>query len=236
MKTLVKNSLACFLGFSVATTVTVMASTESKMTKPVIVSVIDDRSQGEFTTTVDVLFKNQVGGCKWCEIKNRSPYDKNGQFDRANLAQQIKVSSQDSALIYLSWNERVAADTQEITDAIKEAISKGVMVVGDAGVSRPNEPTHNLARTVLGQIPDVLIVGELVEKERLLTDSYFGPEMLTALRTPKEYWGQNLAGAYFASRLVENINKRSATDWLAHFKSAKAKSRKLWPSVEDLVQ
>lgn len=212
------------------------ASSDNKMAKPVILSVIDDRSKSDFETTVDVLFKNQVGACKWCDIRNRSPYDVSGNFDRSKLADQIKLAGQDSTLVYLSWNERFGTDNQEVADAIKAMVQKGVIVVGDAGLSKSNEPTHSLSKTVLGQIPDVLIVGELVEKERLLTDSYFGPEMLTALRTPKEYWGQNLAGAYFASRLVENINKRSSSDWLAHFKSAKARSRKLWPSVEDLVK
>ena len=91
-----------------------------------------------------------------------------------------------------------------------------------------------LSRTVNGQVPDIVIIGELTEKERLLARSYFGPEMLTALKPPKDYVGQGYSSLFFVSKLATSWNRKSASaDWLSSFKSTKSRSRKIWPDLGD---
>jgi hypothetical protein len=107
------------------------------------------------------------------------------------------------------------------------------VVVAAAGSPPTTESSSPLSRTVFGQVHDAVIIGELGDRERLLPTGFYGPEMLTAIRPPKET-GEGYSAMIFVANLAENWPKRSPQDWVEHFKSKKSKSRKLWMGLNDL--
>jgi hypothetical protein len=111
-------------------------------------------------------------------------------------------------------------------------VESGKLIVSPTGFPADKEISAPLNKTVLGQIPKILIIGEMNEKERLLPKSFYGPEMLTALRLPKDL-PEGIAPLMFASRLAENYKKHSHEEWLELLKNKKQKSRKIWPDLGD---
>ena len=207
-------------------------STKSELSKPLVLAVIDKESKPNFDSKVGPLFKDQMSVCSWCEIKNFTPYNSEGQMQAADLAKQLELAGTQASFIFIRWNMPMADTYAPIVEALKKLTASGVVVVGSAGASS-SEVTVPLSRTVLGQDPDVLIIGELAERDRLLANSYFGPEMLTALRPPKDLMGQGYSSIFFASKLATNWNKKTSGDWVSYLKSTKSKSRKLWPDLND---
>jgi hypothetical protein len=112
-------------------------------------------------------------------------------------------------------------------------VNAGFVVIATTGAAGADQSTLPLNRTVVGQIPGIIIIGELVERDNLLAKSFFGPEMLTAVRPPKDFMGQGHGPLFFASRLASNWNKKGQNEWPSHFKTTRERSRKLWPSIED---
>jgi hypothetical protein len=112
-------------------------------------------------------------------------------------------------------------------------IADRFVVVATTGAAGADQSTLPLNRTVVGQVSGILIIGELVERDNLLAKSFFGPEMLTAVRPPKEFMGQGHGPLLFASRLAVNWSKKDKSEWPGYLKSTREKSRKLWPSIED---
>ena len=135
--------------------------------------------------------------------------------------------------MYVQWNAKLTDETRPVLETLKKVTQDGWIVIGSAGLAQHEEPTLALNKTVLGQAAGVIIIGDLAEKERLLTKSYFGPEMLTALRPPDTYIGQGWSSLFFASKLATNWNKRQSKEWLAHFHTTKSKVRRIWPSLDD---
>jgi hypothetical protein len=139
-----------------------------------------------------------------------------------------------SQILYLGWNDLNGAQHESLKKQIAVLLEKGVLVVGRTGSAAADQPVYALARTVLAQIADLVIVGDMMERERLHPRSYFGPEMLTAIQAPKSEERKDIGALLFVSKLAEEFHKKDSSQWLAHFKSVKVKTRKLWPSLNDL--
>lgn len=201
--------------------------------KNVVMAVIDDEPRDVFEQRTLVLIKNELRNCTNCEVRNFTPYDKDGQFLESQLADSILQASKTANFLYLSWNRPMAADHKKISDNIKAAVKEGFLIVSVTGAAGADQSTLPLNRTVVGQITGVIIIGELVERENLLAKSYFGPEMLTAVRAPKEHLGQGYAPLFFASRLASRWHSKESDQWSDHFTKTRLRSRKLWPNIED---
>ncbi len=209
------------------------ASSKADLSKPVIVSVLVASSKADFENKYSGILKEQIRGCSICQIQNITPYDAEGNFQASQAATQIETAGSSSSILFLNWNEKMSAEVQPVVAALKKQVEAGVVVVAAAGLARLEEPTLALSRTFVGQVPGVVIIGELGERERLLTQSYFGPEMLTALKPPREFVGQGYGPVFFAARLATNWNRKTSAEWVTHFKMTKSKVRRLWPGLED---
>ncbi len=214
-----------------------IAVSSVKEQKPIIVAVIEENSKTDFEVKSLPILNGQMKNCSFCEIKNFSPYDKEGNFDSKGLEAAIASVQGSSGFLYLGWNRPVTEDYRKLIASLKGLAMSGVLIVGSAGTAGLDLPTTPLNRTVLGQIPDLIIIGELKERETLVQQSYYGPEMLTAIQPPKEFMNQGKVTLFFVAKLAQNWNKRpSSFEWLSHLKITKAKSRKLWPSIEDFFR
>lgn len=201
--------------------------------KVAVLGVISEAPRAEFDSKFPSLFKDQFQGCSSCEAKNLTPYNEKGELDRAALSAAVDKAAGEVQVLYLAWNEVMTAENQKLLESLKKAAASGVVIVGPAGQPIGEDPSHSLSRTLLGQVPDAVIIGELNEKESLARKSFYGPEMLTAIKPPKELLGQGLAPTLFAVRLAKEWGKKSQSEWVQHFRARKSISRRIWPGLDE---
>ncbi|MNJ94681.1 hypothetical protein D3C87_123830 [compost metagenome] len=187
-----------------------------------------------FENKVKPLFKDNASRCKSCEIVNMTPYTKEGQVDVEALAQAIHALPQQTSFVFMDFNLKNSDENKAIVEALNHKAMAGVVVVASAGQPQGAEASSPLSRTILGQVQDAVIIGELSERDRLMPQGFYGPEMLTAVRPPKDMMGQGFGPLIFASALAENWQKRTSEEWVSHFKEKKMKTRKLWLGLNDL--
>lgn len=190
------------------------------------------QKQADFDSKIKPVFDSQ--GCKSCVLVNYTPYNKDGNVDMAALQERIESLPDATSFVFFDFNMKVNDHNKELVDILNKKVSKGLVIVGSAGSPKMNEASSPLSRTVLGQVKDALIIGELGERDRLIPTAFYGPEMLTALRPPKDKIGQGYSPLIFAANLADHWSKHSPQEWTEHFKSKKAKSRKLWLDLNDM--
>ncbi|MBK9321720.1 MAG: hypothetical protein IPM97_01985 [Bdellovibrionaceae bacterium] len=201
----------------------------------VVVGYFSTETIDHFEKNVKPLFEEFKGACTACEIVNLTPYDDKGVYSEKDLLEKIKNDSSDVVFYLFDWNKVVKDQNRAFSASLSEKISKGKLILATTGHAAPGEAGAPLSRTVFGQTKDAIIIGEITGRERLLPQSYFGPEMLTALSVPKEHEGKGVSPLYFAARWAAVWMKKSPSDWLTHFKEKKVKNRKIFLSINDLL-
>ncbi len=226
-----KNIALRFVSIFVAFVYFQQAFAESK----VVVGYFSTESMDHFEKNVKPLFEEFKGGCKACEIVNLTPYDEKGGYSEKDLLEKIKKDSSGADFYLFDWNKIVNDQNRNLTAILVEKISSGKLVLSATGHAAQGETGSPLSRTVFGQTKDAIIIGEITGRERMLPQSYFGPEMLTALSVPKEHEGRGVSPLYFSGRWAAVWAKKSPEEWLAHFKAKKMKSRKIFLDTNDLL-
>ncbi|MBS1969608.1 MAG: hypothetical protein JSU04_04850 [Bdellovibrionales bacterium] len=233
MQNIALRLIAFSLLFSVATTVSVnaLAADDGK----VVIGYFSTEKQEDFEKKITPVFDSFKGSCKNCELVNLTPYDDKGNYSEKDLLEKVKNPPPEVSFYFFSWNKKASDQTKDLIQILGEKVDSGKLVIAPTGHAAEGEPGLALSRTVMGQAKDVIIIGEIIGNERMMPQSYFGPEMLTAIKAPKEYQGQGYSPLYFATRLAAVWNKRKPTEWLQHFKTKKIKSRKIMLDENDLL-
>lgn len=200
----------------------------------VVVGYFSMENQEAFEKSVKPAFERLNGGCKKCEIVNLTPYDEKGVYSENDLLEKLKNAPAEISFYFFSWNKKATERNKELIGVLSEKIASEKLVIAPTGQAAEGETGLPLSRTLMGQTKDVIIIGEIIGNERMLPQSYFGPEMLTAIRAPKEFANQGMGPMYFTARLANNWGKRKPAEWLQHFKTKKTKSRKIWLDADDL--
>jgi hypothetical protein len=193
------------------------------------------QKQDYFETKVKPLFQSKSESCKNCEIVNLTPYTKEGEVDMPALVKSIQEMPESASFALIDFNLKTNEENKALVEALNKKTAAGFVVIASAGApQKTTDPSSPLSRTVLGQVQGALIIGELSERDRLMPSGFYGPEMLTAVRPPKDMIGQGFGPLLFASSLAGKWNKRSSTEWVDYFKTKKQKSRKIWLDLDDL--
>ncbi len=201
----------------------------------VILGVIDTSSKEMFDKDVLPVLSNELKNCKNCEISNMTPYDENGQFAEAKLKDALVPKEGAPQVLFLGWNARARETNQDVQAAITTLREQGTVIVGTAGAGNSKEYALMLNRTVLGKIDNIIILGSLTEKEKLIDHSNYGPEMLTALRPNRNISTPNANILVFTARLVQAYDRKGNIDWVNVLKNKRVKLKKIWPDDRDLL-
>lgn len=226
MKTLFAILLLCAFSFSMAAP----AAVPSAKTTVVYFGMA---SSEEFESKVKTIF-NERSGCKSCELVNYTPYTKEGTLDIAALQERINSLPSNTSFVFFDFNLKSNESTKPLIEAMNKRADLGLIVVGSAGVPREHEASGPLSKTMLGQVRGAVIIGELGERDRLVPMGFYGPEMLTAIRPPKDLMGQGYSPLIFAAEFADNYSKRTSQEWSEHFRTKKLKTRKIWLDLRDL--
>lgn len=188
----------------------------------------------EFELKVKPLFAEKVRPCKSCEIINFTPYTKEGEVDMEALLERVESLPPGTSFVFFDFNMKVTDQNRALVELLNKKADSGLVVVGTAGAPPSTESSGPLSRTLLGQVHGALIIGELAERDRLMPTGFYGPEMLTAVRPPKEFLGQGYGPLIFAAALAENWKKRTSSEWVEYLRNKKIKSRKIWLDMGDM--
>lgn len=199
-----------------------------------LVIYFGQQKEEDFQAKLKPLFLEKARACKKCEIENHTPYAKEGVMDMAALRERVAALPVETSFVFFDFNMKATDQNKELVQLLNEKAKNGLVVVGTAGVPKVDETSGPLSRTVLGQVEGALIIGELGQKDRLMPTGFYGPEMLTALRPPKELVGQGYSPLIFAATLAVQWHKRSPQEWMEYFRAKKTKSRKIWMDLNDL--
>lgn len=226
---------ARFLAVSFLFWTTSLVSGEPLTESKVVIGYFSMDKQEDFEKKIKPVFEQFKGSCKTCEIVNLTPYDEKGEYLEKSLLDKVKSSAPEVTFYFFSWNSKATPQNQDLTAALSELTESGKLVLAPTGFAAEGEAGLPLSRTVMGRVKDGIIIGEIIGNERMVPQSYFGPEMLTAVRAPKDYLGQGFSPLYFATRLAAVWSKRKPAEWLQHFKTKKLKSRKIWLDTDDFL-
>ena len=210
-----------------------LAETTPPAPSKVVLGIVSEGSRDQFDTQFQSFFKEQWASCPQCELKNLTPYDAKGLLDRSALPKALEAAQGQIQLLFLSWNEAFTPNSEAILTSLKKLTASGILLIGPAGEPQVNKPSQALSRTLVGEVPDALIIGDLNERESLLSRSFYGPEMLTALKTSKDLPGAPSAAAAFSARLTREWIRKTNEQWVSHFRSRKSASRRIWPGLDE---
>lgn len=201
----------------------------------IIVGVLSPDSKVHFESGLKTFFQTQWSQCANCELKNLGVYKEDGLFDEKSSLEQLN-SLQGVSFLFLNFNLRYQEkEHKTLVEQLKKITAAPMLVLGSAGYPKEGEPSAQLSKTLLGQVPDMIILGEINERERMPSPAFFGPQLLTAVRPPKSFIGKQLGPAYFVAKFAPHYSRRLPQGWLNHFYEKKAKSRKIWPQAEDFL-
>ena len=199
--------------------------------------IFDPRPQNEYKDRVEKIIQLEWSGCAGCKILNLTTYDAQGKAvvplnpESAWGDTQTWALDNNPTVLLINWNSLRTPQSDVWLNYLEKIQKSGVIVVFAAGQPESGQVSAPLQKTLAGSVPDSLIIGELGESDRLWGASFYGPEILTALRPLREALGQGLAPVQFAARLTKAIKKRS--DWPKYLKDKKAKSKKIWLELGD---
>lgn len=198
----------------------------------VVIGYFSKETNAVFQAKTAPLFARFAENCV-CELRNLTPYGEKGEYDPSQLPQALANLPENVSFLFFDWNERAADKNKDLARTLSGIVEKGRLLIAAAGIATTNEGSCPLNKTLMGQVTDSLIIGELTEKERLLPQCYYGPEMLSAIKPPKDLIGQGDAPLLFAARLACQWHRRKPQDWPEYLRSRKAKTKKLWAELDD---
>jgi hypothetical protein len=197
--------------------------------------VVDKVAKSNFERTVEPLIKTSLNNCKGCELLNLSPYNSSGEFEIKSLKEKLsEIQTDFPAVLAFNWNERLDDNNKEIRTELIRLSEAGVTIVAPTGMSTDNQPSLPLSQTLIGSVPKAIIIGSLEGKERLPKTSYYGPQMLTAIYATDDTFGRE--HLLVATSLLNNWNKKPQIPWVEHLRAQKERTRKIWPSIKDLIR
>lgn len=228
-----KVVLSVFAGFG-CLTVSLRALALVPTDTPTKIVYFGSVNSEEFESKIKPFFLERLRSCKKCELINHTPYDAEGNLKESLLEGRIDSLPVGTSFLFFDFNLKSNDSNRSLVQALNKRADAGLVIVGSAGAPKEDESSGSLSKTVLGQVRGALIIGELAERDRLMPTGFYGPEMLTAIRPPKEVMGQGYSPIIFAAALADKWTRRTGQEWIEHFRSKKLKTRKLWLDLNDM--
>lgn len=201
----------------------------------IVVGYFSLEPKDQFEQKIKPNFDKLTKICGVCEISNLTPYDDKGQAALSEFAKVLKKLPENVKILFFDFNLKRNEISDEVVEILSRYASQGPLVVAASGVPRDGESSRPLSKTVFGQVKSAFVIGELGERDRLVSpQGFFGPEMLMAVRPPKEMRNQNLGPLLFTSKLASNYSRKTPEQWVSYAKQKKEKTRKIWLELDDI--
>ena len=185
--------------------------------------------------------------CPGAQILTFPIYDSKGQLKADQFSQQIQGAIKHRAdIFHFSFNLPYSQRLMPMAQTLKNHLASQ-LVVAAAGENPYNvNKIVPLSKTLMGQLPAVLLIGELNKKSQLAPRSSYGPELLTALRRDADFPpGSSYTAVQFTCALAQRLQSKGQQGqmdqkgrklWLQQIKTRRASSKNLYPSINELLK
>lgn len=209
-------------------------SGNGNLVEPIKVAYFGLETSQEFEQKIKPVFYKNVRHCKSCEIENYTPYSAEGVVVKDKFQDAIRKIPSQVKIIFVNFNEVLSRNNKDLQRELLKKTDEGVLLVGAAGSPAEGLPSAPLSKTLLGSLNKIAIVGDMGAKDRLHPASaFYGPELLLAVRPPKDLLEKGLGPVIFSARWASELKNKVQKDWYAYFDDVKIRSRKLWMDVSD---
>ena len=201
----------------------------------VVVGFITNESQDFYERVVKPYWHQISNGSTNASVEliSLTPYNSKGEIDLDQLAVAIQNAPTSMRSIYVHWNEKYEPTHDKWLAALRKKTDSGTRVAFFAGMAKPGLRTVPLSKTLASQVPKALILGELVERERLSPSHFYGPELFSAFQVNAMAGATGLAPLNFVSRWAMQNPSTDLDRSLYELRKKKMKSLRLWPTTED---
>jgi hypothetical protein len=207
---------------------------QAKTSETLTVGFISRESQDFYEKVVRPYWAQMNVGHS-IELVSLTPFNSKGEIDLEQLAQNIQNAPESMKTIYVHWNEKYDPAHNGWLTALRKKTEGGTRVAFFAGMAKPGTPTIPLSQTIAAQVPKALILGELMEKERLSPQHFYGPELFSAFQVDSVLGTVGLAPLRFVDRWTMQSATKDLDQSLYELRKKKMKSRRIWPTAEDLI-
>ena len=209
-------------------------SSFAKTNDTVMVGFISRESQ-DFYEKVVKPYWGQLSAGSHVELVSLTPFNSKGEIDLQQLALNSQNAPVSMRTIYVHWNEKYEPWYDGWLAALKKKTDAGIRVAFFAGMAKPGSRTIPLSQTLAAQVPKALILGELLEKERLSPQHFYGPELFSAFQVDSVVGNLGLAPLRFVGKWAMQSNAKDLDQSLYELRKKKMKSLRIWPTPEDLL-
>jgi hypothetical protein len=207
-------------------------SAQAKATDTVVVGFISRESQ-DFYERVVKPYWQQLNGGSPIELISLTPFNAKGEIDLDELAVRIQNAPESMRSIYVHWNEKYDPVHDKWLEALRKKTQSGTRVAFFAGMAKPGFKTIPLSQTLASQVPKALVLGELLEKERLPPLHFYGPELFSAFQINAVVGAIGLAPLNFVNRWARQNPSKDLDESLYELRKKKMKSLRIWPTTDD---
>jgi hypothetical protein len=205
---------------------------QAKSSDTVVVGFISRESQ-DFYDRIVKPYWHQLSNGSTVELISLTPFNSRGEIDLDQLALAIQNAPPSMRSIYVHWNEKYLPIHDNWLAALRKKTDSGTRVAFFAGMAKPGLRTVPLSQTLASQVPRALILGELLERERLSPLHFYGPELFSAFQVNAMVGATGLAPLNFVSRWALQNPATDLDQSLYDLRKKKMKSLRIWPTTED---
>ncbi len=207
---------------------------EMRPRETILVGFVSPQSKDFFERTVIPYWRKLDAGTT-VQLISLTPFNSKGEVDLDLLAFKIRNAPPAMKSIYIHWNEKYEPVHRNWLAELHKKTLSGTRVAFFAGLSKPGSKTIPLRKTLASQVPKALVLGELLERERLPPLHFYGPELFSAFNRQKQVKATGLAPLNFVSRWALQTNGKDLDQSLDELKIKKMKSLRIWPTTDELL-
>jgi len=180
------------------------------------------------------LIKKYSKGCQKIQIDLFPIYDRQGHFLQKEFLEKLKTLDSSYTLIHLSWNLKMTPELQPLLTEMNRLSSRGVVIVAASGEPQQSDQiAFPIEETIMGQVQDAVLVGELDGKNKLPRSANYGSRIVAAFHPSSSLRGSSftapMASGKIAAAECHGISKK----WANYFLQVKTRSLQSWPSLEE---
>jgi len=203
---------------------------EAKEKHNISIAIFDSPATHQHSQKVIRLFEKQLKNCKTCEFKLFPIFKNSGEISIEDFVNGLREAKAQAKVIHISWNLAYEPRFEPVIQELNLITASGLPVVGASGESQ-EKSMHNLSidQTVLGKVNGIILVGELDQKGKLSSRSFYGPSILAAFSGVRDFPGSSFTSVLVSSKIATGHSQ----NWYEHFKKVKKQSSRSWPLLSE---
>jgi hypothetical protein len=202
-----------------------------------MICLLDTGKLHQHGRNLEKLFRKELKPCPDCRFEPRSIYEADGRLNEKTFLRELDRAAGRCDLVHLSWNLPAEEKFSKVIEKLN-SLARQKIVIAASGESETGAPVP-LSKTVMGQVKEAFLIGELDSQKKLPRAAYYGPELLSAWPAPQGFPGSSFSSVLLTTAWAKAMAKHpeiTPTEWKSRVRAAKARSVHSFPTVVELLE